>query len=111
VGPAIAVGSVRVGVAELLHHPRGGRRHERRGRQADEPAGLDEIPEDALQADRGGVIAGRRGLGEDPGLLGVDDLVRAADVLPEFRERLVEQAALELLRVRLERLVPALRER
>jgi hypothetical protein len=109
--PAVAVGSVLVGVTELVHHPGSTRRQERRGRQADEPAGLDEVSEHAVQSGPGPLVARLGRLCEDPGLLRVHDLVRAADVLPELRESLVEQAALELLAVGLERLVPSFGER
>ena len=52
---AVAVGAVRVGVAELGEDARRGARHERRDGQPDEPARLDEVAEDAAQA-----LAGRR---------------------------------------------------
>ena len=97
---AVAVRAVRVRVA------RAGR-----GRAARSPAGTARRPGRAAGTPRRGrrgrraaaspavVVAGLRGLGEHPRLLGVDDLVRPADELPQLGQRLVEEAALERLAV------------
>ena len=93
-------------MTELREEARRGPGQERRGRQTDEPARLDEVAEDALQASRGGAVAGLGGLGQDPRLLGVDDLVGAADVRPQLGQRVVQQAGVEVVAVDPQRLRP-----
>ena len=108
---AVAVRSVRVGVAQLGEHARSDARHERCRREGHQPARLDEVAEHVAEPlTRRGVTAGGR-LGEDPRLLGIDDLVGGADELPEQREGLVEQAALEPLAVVRQERGPGLAER
>ena len=108
---AVAVGFVRVGVAELLEDAGRRVRQERRGGEGDEPAGLDEVAEHLAQPLSRCLVTGLPGLGEHPGLLGVDDLVRAADELEDLPERLVQQAALDRVDVALQRVGPAVAER
>ena len=97
--PAVAVRTVAVRVPELGQDPRRRRRQERRRRQPDEPAGLEEVAQDLAQSRPGRLVTALPGLGQGPRLLGIDDLVGAADVLPQLRERVMQEAALERLLV------------
>ena len=85
-------------VAELGEDARRGARHDRRGREGDQAARLQEVAQDVAQPRGGRLVAGLRRLREDPRRLGVDGLVRPADELPELGQRLVDPAAVELLR-------------
>src|SRR6476469_4226834 len=61
---AVAVRTVRPGIAELGEDPWRRRRHERRDREPDQPARLDEVAEDRPQARRGLGVTRLRRLGE-----------------------------------------------
>ena len=82
---AVAVRAVRIGVPELGEESRRGRRQERRGRQPDQPADLDEVAEDVAQPRLRRRVAGLGGLRQDPRLLGVDRLVGRPDERPQAR--------------------------
>ncbi|HLO34911.1 MAG TPA: hypothetical protein VK194_02460, partial [Candidatus Deferrimicrobium sp.] len=84
-------------MAELGQDPGRRARQERGGREADQPAGLDEVAEHGRQPLAGRRVAALPGLGELPRLLGVDEPVRRRDeFLEEQVERVVEEAVLDL---------------
>ena len=90
-----------MGVAELLHHAGREARHDGGDGKRHESAGLDEIAEDASEPLGGAFVARLDGPGDDPGLLGFDEPVAGPHELPERGKRLVEEAPLELRRVRI----------
>src|SRR3954468_20676800 len=103
---AVAIGAIRVRVPELGEEAWRGPRQERRGSEADEPARLDEVAQDALQPLGGRVIPVLRGLCQDPRLFGVDHLVRATDVRPQLRQSVVQPAGRNVVAVDAQGLVP-----
>ena len=92
---AVAIGPVRVLVAELGEDPWRDPRHERGRREPDDAARFDEVGQDDPEPGLGVSVAGFRCLRELPRLLGVNEPVRVADELPECRKRLVEEAGVE----------------
>src|SRR5262245_13155608 len=95
---AVAVRGVRIVVAELGERARRDRWHGRRAGERHEPNRLDEVAENARQAEPRslGVRAlTLRGLREHPRLLGLDEAVRGTDELPQRREGVVQQQGVE----------------